>query len=99
MARVLTDEQKANLPHVLDELFASAVRSGKLETLSDLEVVATLEKWRDGMDHTAAILESIIGRLRRANGGPYRECSWCEKEAFEARPDDQWACPAHKDTR
>lgn len=71
----------------------------RIEGMSDHEVATLLDVVLDETSMLSVefeILDAARGRLRRANGGAYRECSWCEKPAVVARPDNQWACREHE---
>lgn len=94
------DPERAHGVLVALETCASAAR--KLETMSDAEVAAVVQEARGEVSMLSAmfdLFETIEGRLRRANGGPYRECSWCSRESVERRPGGNWACDEHRGTR
>lgn len=93
----------SELRATLDAMCASAARSKEIESMSDAEVAALLFKLTNEIPMFDALHDVLVqaeGRLRRANRGPYRECSFCQAEATSGLcGDGQWRCAAHMETR
>lgn len=85
------------LAEVLDELARDGRVGRAVEEMTDAEVAVVIDRWREqaeGLTHV--VLSEVVGRLRRAGGGPYRSCSWCPGEAGievnEGSDAGQWWC-------
>ncbi len=95
----LAEKDPERVMQVFDEMAEEGERSKNIEAMSDAEVFGVVDQFRAGISMNEAqftLLASISGRLRRANLGPYRQCSWCEQEATTCiadGPDEgQWWC-------
>lgn len=94
----MTDEAKID---AVRELFTSAKRCAKIEAMTDAEVAAVVSELAGAQSVTSAVGDlyaEIALRLRRADGGPCRGCSWCGEVATH-ESEGQWACEAHRGKR
>jgi hypothetical protein len=85
---------------IVKQLFDSADFAKSMEDASDDEIAQICDELANNvglLDPMCDILISVAGRLRRAGGGGYRQCTWCEKEATHFPVDgDQPGCDVHK---
>jgi hypothetical protein len=93
-------------PGEMAEFFADmrehSQTAARVEEMGDTALAAVLRAIGDQLTighPIATLLDSAAGRLERAGGPAYRECSWCTGEARHARADGQWACDEHEGTR
>jgi hypothetical protein len=99
--RRLADEEPVRVLAVLDEFRVSAERCRKIEAMTDEQVGEMLDALAGNVDMSSAehdVFRAAAMRLKRARGGSFRECSWCDAEGKHKRG-PQWACDQHEASR
>lgn len=95
----MDDDQKRALTEALarahPDIEVSSSRAAKLEEMTDAEVAevcAALSAQTPIFDALADLLHTVEGRLKRAGGGMYRECSYCDNHGDLTPRGPQWVC-------